>query len=158
MVRPLEEGDLADVQALLGSLAETLGDPAGPAAFSGEQLAAMRARPDLYRNFVAVLDGRPIGVLSMVMYKTLLHRGGTALVNELVVARQLRGRGVGAALLSRAVSEALGAGMDEVEVGTGLDNRRAIAFYRREGFDRRYLLLGRELDRPGPHSTASSSE
>jgi hypothetical protein len=41
--------------------------------------------------------------------------------------------------------EALARGMDEIEVSTERDNGLARQFYRRQGFDEEYVLLGMEL-------------
>jgi len=35
--------------------------------------------------------------------------------------------------------------MDEIEVGTEIDNLAALGFCKSAGFDREYVLLGREL-------------
>lgn len=81
----------------------------------------------------------------MVFYKTVFHRGGTALINELIVTRKHRGRGIGTKLVEAAVREAKARGMDEIEVGTEKGNGRAIGFYQANGFDEEYVLLGREF-------------
>ena len=94
---------------------------------------------------MAAEEQRVVGVLSMVLYKTLLHVGGTALINELVVSRSFRGRGIGGKLIERAVSEARERGMEEIEVGTEQDNNSARRFYSSVGFDREYVLFGREF-------------
>jgi GNAT superfamily N-acetyltransferase len=108
---------------------------------------AMLRTPELYRIIVSVENDRVVGLVSIVLYKTLLHAGGTALINELVVAEGVRGRGIGGKLVEAAISEARRLGMDEVEVGTEIENAAARSFYRRVGFDREYVLLGMELDR-----------
>lgn len=105
----------------------------------------LSAQPDMYLNLVAESGGQVVGFISVVFYKTLFHRGGTALINELVVDRGARGMGIGRALVERVVAEARARGMDEVEVGTEQSNQRAKAFYRGCGFDEEYVLLGMEF-------------
>jgi ribosomal protein S18 acetylase RimI-like enzyme len=78
------------------------------------------------------------------LYKTFLHTGGTALINELVVAGDARGRGIGCKLVEAAIAAAREAGMEEIEVGTEIGNTAARSFYRSVGFNHEYVLLGRE--------------
>jgi ribosomal protein S18 acetylase RimI-like enzyme len=106
----------------------------------------MQSSPGTYHNLVAEVQGRVVGLLSLVCYRTLFHQGGTALINELVVQAGQRGRGVGRLLVREAVRRARAAGMDEVEVSTESGNRAAAGFYRACGFHRRYVLLGMEFD------------
>jgi ribosomal protein S18 acetylase RimI-like enzyme len=122
----------------------TLHNPLDPASVLSSMQTMLRF-PDIYRNYVAVDGERVVGLVSVVLYKTLLHAGGTALINELVVAEEARGRGIGRRLVRRVVEEARERGMDEVEVGTEKGNSAARRFYVSHGFNRDYLLLGREL-------------
>jgi ribosomal protein S18 acetylase RimI-like enzyme len=149
--RLCEPGDARDVAGLLRQLQEhastaELPDESRLAAI----LAEMTGRREVYWNLVAAVPaGRVVGFLSMVAYRTLFHAGGTALINELVVHRDYRGRGIGRELVRRAVSEAEGRGMDELEVGTEQTNTAARRFYAACGFDQEYVLLGRDLSGDG---------
>ncbi len=146
-IRPCQMHDLPVVRELLQQLGEV--------AHEGSRLKLdhiqklfeeMAAQPDIYLNLVAVAEGQVTGFISLIFYKTLWHHGGTALINELVVQRELRGAGIGRALIGRAIAEAHTRGMDEIEVGTEEDNHRALGFYHRCGFDEEYVLLGMEFD------------
>jgi len=146
----MREARLEDLEAIVALLkqlqrATSLSNPIEPAVVR-ETFRAMFESPQVYRNFVAVEDGRVVGLLSLVLYRTLLHAGGTALINELVVAEGARGRGIGGRLVETAAEAARECGMDEIEVGTERENRSARRFYRRAGFDRQYVLFGREFD------------
>ena len=101
--------------------------------------------PEIYRNYLAVEDQRVVGLISLVLYKTLLHPGGTALINELVVSEGARGRGIGGRLVQRVIAAAGEEGMEEIEVGTEIHNAVARRFYKSRGFDQEYVLLGMEL-------------
>ncbi len=105
----------------------------------------MAALPELYQNWVAEAGGRVVGFVSVVYYKTLFHRVGTALINELVVTHDQRGRGIGRALVRAVIEAARARSMDEVEVGTEESNKAARRFYRCCGFDQEYILLGMEF-------------
>ena len=106
----------------------------------------MQAQPKVYRNFVAESEGRIVGFLSMVLYRTFFHAGGTALINELVVADGFQGRGIGRSLVKQAVGTADDLGMNEVEVATTFENTNAVAFYKKCGLTDESLLLGTELE------------
>lgn len=146
-IRECLESDLPVVVHLLNQLSETAN---GPEELSSAAVAGVfvecRRHPEFYLNLVAEMDGRVVGFESVVFYKTLFHKGGTALINELVIDREARRAGIGAALVERARQEALARGMDEMEVGTEVDNHVARAFYARCGFDEEYVLLGMEFD------------
>ncbi|MEW6525029.1 MAG: GNAT family N-acetyltransferase [Bacillota bacterium] len=147
-IRTLEITDLPAVAGLMEQLAESARTHAAPdiglMANLHEQMAAM---PEVYCNLVALVGGQVTGFISAIFYRSFFHRGGTALINELVVDRTHRGTGVGSRLVASVVDEATRRGMDEVEVGTEKTNEAARRFYRAAGFDEEYVLLGMELRR-----------
>ncbi|HTX73296.1 MAG TPA: GNAT family N-acetyltransferase [Rectinemataceae bacterium] len=146
-IRPWDEGDLAQVVALLQELNEALGeDQVLDLETVKEHYLSMRNQGETYESYVFEEHGRVLGFLSIVFYRSVYHRQGTALVNELVVTRRERGRKIGEALLQRAIDRARERGMDELEVGVMKDNVDAIAFYKRQGVTEEYLLLGMEFD------------
>ncbi len=146
-VRPCTETDIPEVLRLLQVLEDDLGfddaiDPANAAAM----FRRMQAAPEFYAVFVAESDGRIAGVVTMAFFETLIHRKGTALINELVVDRDLRGRNTGALLVERCFQESQARGYDEINVGVLERNVRAIEFYKRCGFDTEHVLLEKEFD------------
>jgi GNAT superfamily N-acetyltransferase len=149
----IREAERADLPAIVGLLAELAGfarmDHEITRADAERVFDRMEDAPGMYQNLVAAADGQVVGLLTMVYYQTLFHRGGTALINELVVTERHRGGGVGQALVQRAMEMARRDGLDEIEVGTENDNARARAFYKRAGFDEEYVLLGREFESGG---------
>jgi GNAT superfamily N-acetyltransferase len=146
-IRTLSFTDIEALQRLMTELAEASGNP--HPLLSKEELAEllkdMELFPEIYCNLIAEEDGSAVGFLSLILYKTFFHQGGTALINELVVSKPYRSQGVGAALIARAEEEARTRGMDELEVATGQENHRAQAFYRKCGFDGEYILFGMEF-------------
>ncbi len=146
MIRACEYADLAAVRELLLQLLEVA--PAGSdLQLDGMQRTfyEMAVLPELYENWVAEAGGQVVGFVSVVYYRTLFHRVGTALINELVVTHEMRGRGIGQALIRTVIDAARTRGMDEVEVSTEQGNLAARRFYRRCGFDQEYVLLGLEF-------------
>jgi len=145
-VRELRSGDLDAVASLLGQLGEVT-NAGGPVEDrSVHKMYELMVRfPDVYRNYVAVEHSRVVGLISLVFYKTFLHAGGTALINELVVSGSERGRGIGAQLIKAGIAAARECGMDEIEVGTERANRLARRFYKHIGFNMEYVLFGMEF-------------
>jgi ribosomal protein S18 acetylase RimI-like enzyme len=147
-VRELEQRDLAEVRGLLAQLSEhTSGGARELGEIDIESIFRTMGRAvDLYANWVAVDAQSIVGFLSLIFYKTLFHAGGTALINELVIAKEHRGQGAGRLLVARAVAEARRRGMDEIEVGTEKNNTGARRFYKAVGFTEEYVLVGMEFE------------
>jgi ribosomal protein S18 acetylase RimI-like enzyme len=146
-IRACQVEDLPAARELLQQLS-AVAEPAGHLRLEVMTgiFREMAELPGLYNNLVAVVEGRVVGFVSVLLYKTLFHRGGTALINELVIDSDQRGQGIGRALIQAVVAEARARGMDEVEVSTEQTNHAALRFYRQCGFDEEYALLGMEFD------------
>ncbi len=146
-VRKCRKEDLGEVLRLLNELSEAAGGWDNPQSMELETLHAhMERYPEIYWNVIAETGGKAAGFLSAIFYKTFFHHGGTALINELVVGRDFRGKGIGTALMEAAKKEALERGMDEVEVGTEKANTAAQRFYKGCGLSEEYVLLGMEFE------------
>jgi GNAT superfamily N-acetyltransferase len=124
--------DVEAVVALLASQFEEHG-----IALSLDELAeAVRVLiADERRGTVLVAHGpEPIGVAALAYTWTLEHGGLVAWLDELFVVPQHRDRGVGQALLRRAVDVARESGCRAVELEVDADHARVEQLYQREGF------------------------
>ncbi|MGW0707093.1 N-acetyltransferase family protein [Streptomyces sp. NPDC002643] len=84
------------------------------------------------RNFIAVLDGRPVGMASGVP-------GADTGVGELIslwVSEEARGRGVGDHLVRSVVRWAVERAADSLRLTVAPANEHALALYRRHGFEK----------------------
>jgi len=145
-IRSIEERDISAIRTLILQLASDLGEVFDlDHAHYLLQYQAMQQYPDIYQNYVYCIDDEVVGFISLVLYRSFFHKKGTALVNELVVQKTHRNQKIGKALIEHAIEVALELGFDEIEVGVMNENTRALAFYRSNGFDEEYLLLGREF-------------
>jgi GNAT superfamily N-acetyltransferase len=148
LIRAVAEEDLGSIVELLRELTDFAHSAIELDIAHVQRLySTMLNNPHQYKNLVACLNGSVIGFISVVYYLSFFHRGGTALINELIVSAEHRNAGVGKALVQRAVCVSSQDGMDEIEVGTERDNRRGIAFCKAAGFDEEYVLLGMEFER-----------
>ncbi len=145
-IRAIGTQDIDQVSDLIVQLAEDLGEDF---RVGHEQCMAhyedMLQHGDMYQNFVYCIDGVIAGFISMVMYRSFFHKKGTALINELVVKKEFRQQHIGSALLKHSIAIAQEFMMDEIEVGVMIENTKAIEFYRRNGLDEEYILLGKEF-------------
>jgi len=76
-------------------------------------------------HLLATLDGRPVGTARM------LRKGDTGKIGRVCVLRELRGTGIGAALIQAAVEELRGLGLGRARLGSQV---HAIPFYEKLGF------------------------
>jgi GNAT superfamily N-acetyltransferase len=84
----------------------------------GRAFRQLVARPG-DRSLVALLDGAPAGICTLELRASLRDAGAQAWLPELVVTEPARGRGIGAALLHRALAEAADAGARAVVAECG---------------------------------------
>ncbi len=129
----------SDLEALLGLYRELAGErespqPAG-AAISAPVLAQIIAAPDR-QLLVGEIDREVIGTVDLLIVTNLTHRATPwAIVENVVVADSVRGRGVGWMLMTHAVELARQAGCYKVQLLSRKERADAHAFYRSLGFD-----------------------
>lgn len=145
-VRSFHQADLDDVVSLLHELSEfaQTGSPLERETIS-DTFDEMARNPSIYQNIIAEINNDIVGLVSLVMYKTPFHTGGTALINELVIKSSYRGMGIGKHLIETAKEIAMERSMDELEVGTDKSNVDAQKFYKKCGFDEEFVLLSMEF-------------
>lgn len=98
---------------------------------------ALRLADQHYGYGVVALSGADV-----VAYGQFTQWPRAAEISDLIVCEGLRGRGIGTALIQTLVQHALEHAVAQVEIGVALTNPRALALYRRLGFqDRRTVNL-----------------
>jgi ribosomal protein S18 acetylase RimI-like enzyme len=146
MIRKWKLDDIASITTLLNQLSIDLGESdLYEARAVKSHFHKMAKDPKTYETYVFILDKAVVGFISIVYYRSFFHKVGTALINELVVNRKYRNNGIGKELVNYAIKKAKMKKMDEIEVGVMKDNRGAVLFYKKNGFDEEYLLLGKEF-------------
>ena len=139
MIREARIEDLPAIVALftadiVGGHGDTAEDEAAPsyrAAFD-----RIAASPN-DRLFVAELDGEVAGTFQITAITGLSGRGATSVRVEGVQTRgDLRGRGIGAAMIRHAIDEARALGATSVHLTSNLARTDAHRFYERLGFAR----------------------
>ncbi len=95
------------------------------------------AEPPLYRGYVATMDDRVVGyAMVFLAYSSFLARP-TLFIEDIFVAQDVRGRGVGRVLMQALAAEALALDCARMEWMVQHWNREAIQFY--EGLGARSL-------------------
>ena len=147
LIRDLKLEDLYLLKSLLDDLNNTLDLKHKINQKSIESVyLTMDKYPEIYSNLVATENNKIIGFISLVFYNSFLHKGGTALINEFVIAKSHRNKGIGKQLVQKSIELAKNRGMDEIEVGTELSNILAQKFYKKVGFNEEFMLLGKLLE------------
>jgi len=149
-VREADDGDLEGLLGLYEQLSGPLAEPVpDPAPDPREVIARVVADP-ARSLLVAELDGRLAGTVDVLVAPNLTHHAQPyALVENVVVAESARRRGVGRALMLRAIELAREAGCYKVNLISGNERTGAHDFHRSLGFEaigqgfKRYLN-GRE--------------
>jgi len=143
-IREAKESDLLTIRQLMLELIETMSDIEG----IDIKLIANNCRNLLSKAnsyiLVAEIGGVVVGFINFTTRKTILHRGLSGLIDELIVAKSYRGKGIGKQLLSGAIEKSRQLGCCEVEVSTEKTNIKAREFYRQCGFTERGVFF--EID------------
>ena len=98
------------------------------------------------RVIVAEQDGALVGTYQFIVIPGLSHRGTTrAQIEAVRVAKDLRGHGIGEAMLRHAVEEAKAKGCGLVQLTSSKRRGRAHTFYERLGFVATHIGFKLEL-------------
>lgn len=132
--------NLADAPALL---ADCWSDRAPGASYQFIQRVQRFAREQRGLGLVLPQDGH------ILAYGQVTKWRRCAEISDLVVSEAYRNRGIGSALVQQLSQTASAFGVDYIEIGAAQRNRRALALYRRLGFEDAYevsLNLGQGLE------------
>ncbi len=123
----------------------------------GRALSPTEWRPDLVeilrteieirlaRETIAVVEE---GGLLALAFVTLADEAAVpfAVVEDLIVAPETRGRGIGKMMLDWIATEARARGIRRLFLESGINNEQAHAFFEREGFRPTSVVMMRELE------------
>jgi ribosomal protein S18 acetylase RimI-like enzyme len=145
VIRKAKKSDLPAIKKLLAELTDAMDDT---------ECVDMRVAPKAWEHLledarshflVATAQGIPVGLIHFTIRQTVLHRSPSAMIDELVVTKEYRGRGIGRQLVLAAIERSRQLGCCEVEVSTEQTNLRARKFYRKCGFDKTEMLFEMDL-------------
>lgn len=136
-IREATENDLAAIVALFAD--DPLGghgDTTDPAALPDYRAAFARIAASPNETlYVAVRNDEVVGTFQTMVTTTLTARGSSNLIIEAVQTRaDMRGRGIGAAMIGFAIDKAREDGMRLVQLTSNAQRKDAHRFYERLGF------------------------
>ena len=92
------------------------------------------AEPSRGQLFVLRVGNRAVGMVSLLRTVSTAEGGEVFWLEDLIVAEEFRGRGLGSELLRRAIEFARRQGVPRITVLTDLENKPAQGLYKRHGF------------------------
>jgi len=97
------------------------------------------------RYLCAELDSRVVGFGSLTVKHSLRQEGAIGYVDELVVDRNHRCRGIATLLMQRIEELAVAAGCSHLQLDAAFHRKETHAFYEQRRFERRALLFSKAL-------------
>ena len=144
IIREAKVSDLLTIRKLTLELIEAMGNTEGiDIKLIAENCQNLLSEANSH-ILVAEIGGVVVGFVNFTTRKTILHRGLSGLIDEIIIAKNYRGKGLGKQLLSSAIEKSRQLGCCEVEVSTEKTNIKAREFYRQCGFKERGVLF--EID------------
>ncbi len=116
-------------------------------AASEAALVAIAAGEPLARAWLIYANGRAIGYLILTLGYSVEYGGRDGFIDDLYLAPEVRGRGVGRRLVAFALTQAAELGIRTLHLEVETDNARATRIYREAGFEE----TGRRLMRRRIH-------
>lgn len=116
----------------------------GPVEDAGRDraLAELASNSDFGGAWIIRVDGAPAGYVALTACYSLEFHGRFGLLDELFIADQWRGKGIGPAALAFIGRECRARGWEAVRLEVGTENLHAQEVYRRGGYqlDERHLM------------------
>lgn len=133
-IRPADEGDIEAMAGLLGELFAIEADFRFDAERQGKGLALLLVQ-DTATVLVAELGGRVVGMCTMQRLVSTAEGGWAGMIEDVVVARGYRRRGIGCRLLAAMEAKATDLGLMRLQLLVDRTNIPALDFYAAAGWD-----------------------
>lgn len=137
--------DVPELVILLGQLFETENDFSTNSRHQRKGLLRIIKHPEIGSILVMKDGAAVIGMVNLLYTVSTAEGGPVALLEDLILGPDYRGRGLGDRLFRHAIGHAKKKGISRITLLTDGDNRRAIRFYRRHGFTRSSMIPFRLL-------------
>lgn len=129
---------LEDIPRLCDLLSILFTQEADFEADRGRQAAGLRKIiecPETGHILVLRRKGEVVGMVNLLYTISTARGGRVAILEDMVVHPEGRGRGAGSSLLAEAIAFARAQGCSRITLLTDRDNEPAIRFYQRHGFE-----------------------
>ena len=141
LIRKAKKSDLPAIGRLLAELINVMDDTEGIDIGIALKTCEHHLNDAGSHFLVAEIKGTPVGFINFTVRQTILHRSPSALIDELVVAKEYQGKGAGEQLVLAAIEICKQLGCCEIEVSTEKTNIKARKFYKKCGFNERGALF-----------------
>jgi GNAT superfamily N-acetyltransferase len=155
VIRPATEADLGAMVRLLADLFSIEADFKADARRQRRGLALMLEEPARRAVLVAERSGRIVGMVTVQLVVSTAEGAPSGWVEDMVVERAERRRGLGRRLLVSAEHWALEQGATRLQLLADRANLRALRFYRRMGWGGTQLVCLRRGGAPGERTAAA---
>ncbi len=148
VIRPIDRGDQAGWRPLFDGYNAFYGRE-GPTALAEETVATTWGRffdaAEPVHAFVAEQEGRLVGLVHYLFHRSTTAIGPICYLQDLFTAPDLRGGGVGRALIEAVYAAAKAAGADRVYWQTHETNRVAMRLYDQVAAKSGFLVYRKDL-------------
>ncbi|GAG29881.1 unnamed protein product [marine sediment metagenome] len=145
IIRRAVKSDIPAVSKLATELIDSVKNGEGIAKnVLSENSQNVLANPSSY-ILLAETEEKVIGFINFMTRKTIIHSGLCGLIDELVVSKRYRRKGVGKELINAAVEKCRKLKCCEVELSTEFTNVNARAFYKHCGFEDTGVIFEKHL-------------
>jgi len=136
MTLQIRQATQKDISAVLDLYAQPgLDDGQVLSEEAAQEVFAQFSRYPNYRLFVAVDGATVVGTYALLVMHNLAHRGTpSAIAEDVVVAAERQGQGIGRHMMAHAVAEARAAGCYKLALSSNRKRTQAHAFYESLGF------------------------
>ncbi len=145
LIRKANESDLPTIEKIMIELINSMDNKEGIDASVVLENCQSLLKENNSHLLIAEINREMVGFINFTIRRTILHSGPSGLIDEIVVTRNYRGKGVGKQLIGAAIEKCKQLGCCEVEVTTELTNVNAREFYKRCGFEERGVILEKDL-------------
>ena len=140
MITEAKPADVAEITSLLNELIGSLDGSQGFDTGKLEENCRLLLGREDSALLLAKESDSTVGVISLNIRCTAAS-GKTGLIDELIVKKGYRGKGIGRLLLKAAIDKCRQLGCGELEVSTEKTNRKARQFYKKCGLEEDAVLL-----------------
>jgi ribosomal protein S18 acetylase RimI-like enzyme len=133
----------ADLEPMVGLLQELFAIERDFACDPDKQrqgLEMLLQQPQTCRVIVVELDGHVVGMCSLHIHVSTAEGAWVGIIEDVVVTRHCRGRGLGRHLLAAAERTAAYLGLPRLQLLADQNNGAALTFYRQAGWTRTNLI------------------
>jgi GNAT superfamily N-acetyltransferase len=148
-IRSATTGDIPRMVELLGDLFSIESDFAPDKESQARGLAMLVNEPSgMSQALVAVHDGTAVGMTTVQMLISTSEGGCVGLVEDVIIDRQFRGRGIGTLLLEHIAEWGKSRNLKRLQLLADRKNDDALAFYAKRGWSSTSLICLRKISEP----------